>query len=81
MSPDADGVRNDWTRQWAMIDAPVEPTGFSTGTDGTIIATFARSCDLKGNVLFDKVDRLHLSHRTRANQELRYPPLAAHRCE
>jgi SnoaL-like domain len=29
-----DGVRNYWTRQWAMIDPHVEPAGFSAGADG-----------------------------------------------
>ena len=28
-----DGVRNYWTRQWAMIDPHVEPAGFSAGAE------------------------------------------------
>jgi hypothetical protein len=30
-----DGVRDYWTRQWAMMDSRAEPTGFSIGEDGT----------------------------------------------
>ncbi len=29
-----DGVRNYWTRQWAIIDPHVEPANFSAGADG-----------------------------------------------
>ena len=31
-----DGVRDYWTRQWAMMDSRAEPTGFSIGEDGTV---------------------------------------------
>jgi hypothetical protein len=51
-----DGVRDYWTRQWAMMDSHAEPIGFSIGADGTTdveVHLFAR--DLKGNVLFDKI--------------------------
>ena len=30
-----DGVRDYWTRQWAMMDSHAEPSGFSIGEDGT----------------------------------------------
>src|ERR1700722_19863586 len=29
-----DSVRNYWTRQWAIIDPRVQPTGFSSGAGG-----------------------------------------------
>ena len=31
-----DGVRDYWTRQWAAIDATVEPVAFTTRVDGSI---------------------------------------------
>lgn len=51
-----DGVRSYWTRQWAMIDPHVEPTGFSTGADGTLIVEVHSTVrDLEGNMLSDKM--------------------------
>jgi ketosteroid isomerase-like protein len=51
-----DGVRNYWTRQWAMIDPRVEPTCFSTSIDGTTDVDVHQTVrDLKGNVLLDKM--------------------------
>jgi hypothetical protein len=51
-----DGVRNYWTRQWAMIDPHVEPAGFSAGADGAVIVEVHQIVrDLKGNVLSDKM--------------------------
>ena len=51
-----DGVRDYWTRQWAMIDPRVEPVGFSIGVDGTTdVEVHQIVRDLEGNVLFDKM--------------------------
>src|SRR5258708_2705885 len=50
-----DGVRNYWTRQWAMIDPHVEPLSFSTGPDGaTVIEVHQIVRDLAGKLLTDK---------------------------
>lgn len=44
-----DGVRNYWTRQWAMIDPHVEPIDFSAGVDGATNVEVHRTVrDLKG---------------------------------
>ncbi len=52
------GVRDYWTRQWAMIDSHAEPTGFSMGADGTInVEVHLTARDLKGNLVFDKTGR------------------------
>ena len=51
-----DGVRNYWTRQWAMIDPHVEPAGFSAGADGaTNVEVHQTVRDLKGSVMSDKM--------------------------
>lgn len=51
-----DGVRNYWTRQWAMVDPHVDPTGFSTGADGaTHVEVHQTVRDLKGSVLSDRM--------------------------
>ena len=50
-----DGVRSYWTRQWAMIDPHVEPTGFSAGANGTTEVEVHQTVrDLEGNVLADR---------------------------
>jgi hypothetical protein len=50
-----DGVRDYWTRQWAILDPHVEPVGFSTGEDGSIIVDVDQKVyDLAGNLLVDK---------------------------
>jgi ketosteroid isomerase-like protein len=50
-----DGVRSYWTRQWAMIDPHVEPTGFSAGADGVFNVEVHQTVrDLRGNMLSDK---------------------------
>jgi ketosteroid isomerase-like protein len=47
-----DGVRDHWTRQWAMI----EPVGFSIGAGGTTdVEVHLTARDLKGNLLLDKM--------------------------
>ena len=51
-----DGVRNYWTRQWAIIDPHVEPAGFSAGADGATNVEVQQTVrDLKGNVMSDKM--------------------------
>jgi len=51
-----DGVRNYWTRQWAIIDPHVEPANFSAGADGaTNVEVHQTVRDLKGNVMSDKM--------------------------
>jgi len=53
-----EGVRNYWTRQWAMIDPHVEPLGFSTGPDGEIVVEVRQIVrDLAGKLLSDKMVR------------------------
>ena len=47
-----DGVREYWTRQWAMISPHVEPVGFSRAADGAIVAEVIQTIrDLDGNPL------------------------------
>lgn len=51
-----DGVRDYWTRQWAMIDPHVEPLGFADGREGELIAeVHAVVRDLNGNPLSDRM--------------------------
>ena len=50
------GVRDYWSRQWAMIDAHAKPVGFSIGADGTTsVEVHLTARDRKGNLLFDKI--------------------------
>ncbi len=50
-----DGVREYWTRQWAMMDSRAEPISFSIGEDGTgYVEVHLTARDLSGNVLFDE---------------------------
>ena len=51
-----DGVRAYWTRQWAMIDPHVEPTGFAPGTDGEIVVEVHQTVhDLNGELLSSRM--------------------------
>jgi hypothetical protein len=51
-----DGVRSYWTRQWAMVDPHVEPTGFSAGPDGEAIVEVHQVVhDLAGSLLADQM--------------------------
>lgn len=51
-----DGVRNYWTRQWAMIDPHVEPVGFSISSGGEVVVEVHQLVrDLQGNVMVDKM--------------------------
>lgn len=50
------GVREYWTRQWAMIDPHVEPVGFRTESDGrTAVSVRQVVRDLGGKVLLDQM--------------------------
>jgi hypothetical protein len=50
-----DGVRSYWTRQWAMVDPHVEPSGFSAGANGTTVVEVHQTVrDLEGNVMLDQ---------------------------
>lgn len=49
-----DGVRDYWTRQWAMIDPHVEPLRFEAdGTGRTVVHVHQVVRDLAGNVVAD----------------------------
>jgi hypothetical protein len=49
------GVRDYWTRQWAMVDPHVEPVKFSEGSGGEIIVEVHQVVrDLNGNLLLDR---------------------------
>ena len=51
-----DGVRNYWTRQWAMIDPKVEPTGFSRGARGQVVVEVHQTVrDLSGQLLSERM--------------------------
>ena len=46
------GVRDYWTRQWALVSPHVEPVGFSKGPDGAILVDVVQTVtDLQGNPL------------------------------
>jgi nuclear transport factor 2 (NTF2) superfamily protein len=49
-----DGVREYWTRQWAMVNPRVDPIGFSEGSDGkTVVRVHQVVRDLSGAILAD----------------------------
>ena len=51
-----DGVRDYWTRQWAMIDPRVEPAGFSIGPEGEVVVDVRQVVhDLEGKLLVDQM--------------------------
>jgi ketosteroid isomerase-like protein len=51
-----DGVRNYWTRQWAMVDPHVDPVGFSNGPQGEVIVEVHQVVhDLAGALLMDQM--------------------------
>jgi hypothetical protein len=53
-----DGVREYWTRQWAMIDPRVEPVSFrAPAGGGTEVEVHQTVRDLNGNILSDKMVR------------------------
>jgi ketosteroid isomerase-like protein len=52
------GVREYWTRQWAVIDPHVEPMSFATGpVKETIVEVHQTVRDLAAQLLSDKVVR------------------------
>ena len=52
------GVRDYWTRQWAMIDPHVEPVSFSRLADeGVVVEVHQTVRDLSGNILSDGIVR------------------------
>ena len=47
-----DGIRQYWTRQWSVVDPHVEPVGFETAADGSVVAAVRQTVrDLDGNLL------------------------------
>ena len=49
-----DGVRQYWTRQWAMLDPRVDPIGFSARSNGeTVVRVHQVVRDLSGTLLLD----------------------------
>jgi hypothetical protein len=49
-----EGVREYWTRQWAMIDPRVDPVGFSEGpNERTVVQVHQVVRDLSGTLLLD----------------------------
>jgi ketosteroid isomerase-like protein len=50
-----EGVREYWTRQWAMMDSRAEPISFSTADDGSVhVEVHLTARDRDGNLLFDR---------------------------
>src|SRR5215469_895581 len=51
-----EGVRNYWTRQWAMVDPHVEPVAFAEGPKAEVTVEVHQVVrDLRGNLLADKM--------------------------
>jgi ketosteroid isomerase-like protein len=51
-----DGVRQYWTRQWAMIDPHVEPLEFNESPAGHVVVEVHQVVrDLNGNLLDDQM--------------------------
>jgi hypothetical protein len=51
-----EGVRNYWTRLWAVIDPHVEPIEFSNGPEGEVVVEVHQVVrDLNGNLFADKM--------------------------
>ena len=51
-----DGVREYWTRQWAMLNPRVHPVGFRTGAEGEVIVDVHQVVhDLEGRLLVDQM--------------------------
>jgi ketosteroid isomerase-like protein len=47
-----EGVRDYWTRQWAIVSPHVEPVGFTNQPDGAVLAEVRQSIrDLEGRPL------------------------------
>jgi hypothetical protein len=51
-----EGVRDYWTRQWAIIDPQVEPVGFTPNEPDTIeVEVHQVVRDLEGNTVVDRM--------------------------
>lgn len=51
-----DGVREYWTRQWAMLNPRVDPVGFRTAPQGEIVVDVHQVIhDLEGKLLVDQM--------------------------
>lgn len=49
-----EGVREYWTRQWAMVDPRVDPVSIAVGSDGAVAVEVHQVVrNLSGNVLMD----------------------------
>ncbi len=54
-----EGVREYWTRQWAIVSPHVEPVSFDRATDGSIVVEVVQSVrDLEGKPLQDQMHGL-----------------------
>jgi ketosteroid isomerase-like protein len=54
-----EGVREYWTRQWAIVDPHVEPLSFDTTPDGSVVVEVLQSIrDLQGRPLQDQTHGL-----------------------
>ena len=54
-----EGVREYWTRQWAIISPHVEPVSFDRAPDGSIVVEVRQSVrDLQGRPLHDQTHGL-----------------------
>jgi hypothetical protein len=54
-----EGVREYWTRQWAIVSPHVEPVSFDRATDGSIVVEVVQSVrDLEGKPLQDQTHGL-----------------------
>lgn len=54
-----EGVREYWTRQWAIVSPHVAPLSFDTGPDGSIVVEVRQSVrDLQGRPLQDQTHKL-----------------------
>ncbi len=54
-----EGVREYWTRQWAIVSPHVEPLRFGRGPDGSIVVEVSQSVrDLQGGPLQDQTHGL-----------------------
>jgi ketosteroid isomerase-like protein len=54
-----EGVRDYWTRQWAIVSPHVEPVSFERSTDGSIVVEVLQSVrDLEGMPLHDQTHGL-----------------------
>jgi len=51
-----EGVRDYWTRQWAMVDPHVDPVAITARPDGAFVVEVHQTVrDLSGNLLMDQM--------------------------